>query len=152
MLVVRRAIESDIDAIVALEKHSFSVPWTEKSVRDTFLEERAIVLVAENDGKFLGYCIVYSVFDEAEIARIAVEPSCRRQGVGQELLNQIKNICHEKRILYLMLEVRESNEVAREFYCAQGFGVDGIRKKYYQCPEEDAILMSMMLPTVPTRN
>ena len=145
MLVVRNAIESDIDAIAALESSIFSVPWSVRSVHDAFCEERTDVLIAEKEGQFVGYCIVYSVLDEAEIARIAVDPSCRRQGVGHELLDQVQKICQENSISHLMLEVRESNEAARAFYRTYGFGVDGIRKNYYHSPVESAVLMSMAI-------
>lgn len=152
MLIVRRLLEADIDAVVALERTIFSDPWSEKSIRETYKEERALILVAEQHDDIVGYCIAYSVLDEVEIARIAVNSSLRRQGIGHELLEHLAKICKEKGISHLMLEVREGNDKARAFYHAYGFGVDGIRKNYYQSPVENAVLMSMVLPTVPTIN
>ena len=93
-------------------------------------------------GKVAGYCIVYFVLDEGEIARIAVDTSCRRQGVGCKILNQVNQICVEKGITRLMLDVRESNESARKFYLSYGFQEDGIRKNFYDMPKEHAVLMS----------
>lgn len=152
MPIVRRMTALDVGAIAALEKSTFSDPWSEKSIHDTCEEERSIVLVVEKDENIVGYCIAYSVLDEAEIARIAVDKSCRRQGVGQRLLEQLVQICKEKEISHLMLEVREGNDTARAFYHANGFDVDGVRKNYYQSPTENAVLMRRMIPTVPTRN
>ena len=152
MPIVRRMTALDVGAIAMLEKVTFSDPWSEKSIYDTCEEEHSIVLVVEKDENIVGYCIAYSVLDEAEIARIAVDKSFRRQGIGQRLLEQLVQICKEKEILHLMLEVREGNDTARAFYRANGFDIDGVRKNYYQFPTENAVLMSMVIPTVPTRN
>ena len=152
MLIIRKANETDVRAIAALEQKIFSDPWSERSVHETLLEQHSILLVADKEGQVAGYCIAYSVLDEAEIARIAVDPACRRQGVGQEILEQLQVMCCEKEISHLMLEVREGNNAARAFYRANRFEVDGIRKNYYQSPVENAVLMSKVIPTVPTRN
>ena len=152
MLVVRNAVEADVEVIAVLEKATFSDAWTTESIYDTFRQKQAFIVCAEKDEKFAGYCIVYFVLDEAEIVRIAVDASCRRQGVGRELLDQVQQICQEKGISHLLLDVRESNNTARAFYRDYGFGIDGIRKNFYDSPRENAVLMSMMIPTVPTRN
>ena len=152
MLVVRKAIEADIDAIAALESVTFSDAWTTKGIYDTFCQKQAFIVSAEKEGKLVGYCIVYFALDEAEIARVAVDESCRRQGVGRELLDQVQQMCHEKAITHLLLDVRESNDTARAFYRDYGFGIDGTRKNFYDSPKENAVLMSMVIPTVPTRN
>lgn len=152
MLVVRNAVEADIDAIAALEKENFSDAWTTRSIFDSFHQKQAFIISAEKDRTLAGYCIVYFALDEAEVARIAVDASCRRQGVGRELLDQVQQRCQEKGISHLLLDVRESNHTARAFYRDYGFGIDGIRKNFYDSPKENAVLMSMMIPTVPTRN
>lgn len=152
MLVVRNVIEADIDSIAAMEKVTFSDAWTTKSICDTFRQKQAFIVSAEKDGTLVGYCIVYFALDEAEIARLAVDASCRRQGVGRELLDRVQQICQEKGIRHLLLDVRESNDTAKAFYRDYGFGVDGMRKNFYDSPRENAVLMSMAIPTVPTRN
>ena len=101
--------------------------------------------MAEDDGKTVGYCIVYHVLDEGEIARVAVDSSCRRQGVGRKILDQVSDICAEKGVTRLLLDVRESNVAARTFYQSYGFQEDGIRKNFYDTPKEHAVLMSKVL-------
>lgn len=142
MLTVRDMVETDLDAIAGLEAAAFTDAWTSKSIHDTFCQKQAFIVTAENDGKVVGYCIVYFVLDEGEIARIAVDPSCRRQGVGRKILEQVSQICGDKGITRLLLDVRESNENARRFYLSHGFQEDGIRKNFYEMPKENAILMS----------
>ncbi len=145
MLIVRNMKESDLEAIASLEKNIFSDAWTAKSIGDTYNQSQAFIVTAELNGKLAGYCIVYFVLDEGEIARIAVDNCVRRQGVGRKLLEQVKKTCEEKGIIRLMLDVRESNESARAFYKNYGFEEDGLRKNFYDMPKEDAVLMSMVL-------
>ena len=142
MLIVRNMIESDVEAIATMESAVFSDAWTAKSIEDTDNQPQAFIMTAELDGKVAGYCIVYFVLDEGEIARIAVDNCFRRQGVGRKLLEQVERTCKEKGIIRLMLDVRESNESARAFYKSLGFEVDGVRKNFYEMPKENAVLMS----------
>lgn len=142
MLVIRDMTESDLEVIAALESAIFPDAWSLKSICETFHQEQTFIVVAELDGRMTGYGIIYFALDEAEIARIAVEDSCRRQGVGREILNQVEKICKEKGIRRLLLDVRESNETARGFYLSYGFIEDGARKNFYDMPKENAVLMS----------
>ena len=142
MPIFRKIIEKDIAQVAALEKKTFSDAWSEASIRGTYGQAQAFITVAEVDGTFAGYCIVYYVMDEAEIARIAVDESFRRQGIGQGLLSYTFSCCEEKQIERVLLDVRESNVSARAFYQKQGFLEDGIRKDFYNGPKEHAVLMS----------
>ena len=145
MLIVRNMIESDVEEIVSMESAIFSDAWTARSIEETYNQSQAFIVTAELNNKLAGYCIVYFVLDEGEIARIAVDKSLRRQGVGRKLLEQVEIICKEKGITRLMLDVRESNENARAFYKSLGFEEDGVRKNFYEMPKEDAVLMSKAL-------
>lgn len=145
MPIFRKGIEKDIKYIAALEAKTFSDAWTEQSVRDTFEQKQAFITVAEDDSEVVGYCIIYYVMDEAEIARIAISEDVRRKGLGKGLLDYTCKCCREKQIEKLLLDVRESNEGAIAFYKKHGFQTDGIRKNFYEMPKEDAVLMSMSL-------
>lgn len=145
MLIVRSVNNSDLDGVVNLESITFTDAWTARSVKETYEHTQAFVAVAELDEKVVGYCIVYFVLDEGEIARIAVDKCCRRQGVGRQLLKYVESICDKKCIDRLLLDVRESNEGARDFYKSLGFKEDGVRKNFYEKPKENAVLMSKFL-------
>ena len=145
MLNFRKGIEKDIEYIVELEVKTFSDAWTEQGVRDTLEQKQAFITVAKSDRVLVGYCIIYYVMDEAEIARIAVSEDVRRTGIGKGLLDYTCKCCRELQIERLLLDVRESNESAIMFYKGYGFQTDGIRKNFYEMPKEDAVLMSMSL-------
>lgn len=145
---IRQMKVEDAAAIAELEHQTFSDAWSEKAILDTLRNPKTICLVAEKIGKIVGYCIVYTADDEADIARIAVLKESRRFGIASELIHALDVICWENQIQIIMLDVRVSNDGARAFYEKHGFTQDGIRENYYKNPIEDAILMSRaVIPT-----
>lgn len=145
---IRQMKVEDAAAIAEMEHQTFSDAWSEKSILDTLRNPKTICLVAEKIGKIVGYCIVYTADDEADIARIAVLKESRRFGIASELIHALDVICWENQIQIIMLDVRVSNDGARAFYEKHVFTQDGIRENYYKNPIEDAILMSRaVIPT-----
>lgn len=134
--------EENVKQIALLEADIFSDPWSEKSVTETIRQPHARVSAAWKGDELAGYIILYYVMDECEIARIAVKENFRRKGVAGRLLDETELFCRENGIQKIMLDVRESNVPAITFYKKNKFIQDGIRKRFYTNPAEDAILMS----------
>lgn len=142
---VRETVMEDAAAIAEMEHQIFSDAWSEKSVLDTMNQKNAVCLTAEKAGRIIGYVLSYTAVDEAEIARIAVAEEFRRQGTARAILRELENVCSSKGVKKLLLDVRESNREARAFYTDMGFQEDGIRRRFYENPQEDGILMSREL-------
>jgi ribosomal-protein-alanine N-acetyltransferase len=81
--------------------------------------------------------------DEVQIIDIVVDPAYRRQGVASQLIEEL--IAESKNYQYIVLEVRESNQPARQLYFKHGFIEWYRRKNYYNNPTEDAIVMRRMV-------
>lgn len=142
---VRETVMEDAAAIAEMEHQIFSDAWSEKSVLDTMNQKNAVCLTAEKAGRIIGYVLSYTAADEAEIARIAVAEEFRRQGTARAILRELENVCSSKGVKKLLLDVRDSNREARAFYTDMGFQEDGIRRRFYENPQEDGILMSREL-------
>ena len=142
---VRETVMEDAAAIAEMDHQIFSDAWSEKSVLDTMNQKNAVCLTAEKAGRIIGYVLSYTAADEAEIARIAVAEEFRRQGTARAILRELENVCSSKGVKKLLLDVRESNREARAFYTDMGFQEDGIRRRFYENPQEDGILMSREL-------
>ena len=138
---LRVATEVDIPALYALETDCFPDPWSQKSLRDTLREERSFFAVAEIDGKVVGYINTTYILDEMELNRICTLPDYRRQGIGAALLQAAFAFAKEKHIQSFFLEVRASNLLAQTLYRSAGFTQVGLRKKFYQNPTEDGLIM-----------
>ena len=139
---VREMRESDIDRILEIERESFSPPWS----REAFLLELtknilAKYIVVEVDGKVVGYGGIWLIIDEGHVTNIAVDKEYRGLGLGNKLLEGLIQLCIDRDIKHITLEVRKSNEVAKGLYKKYGFKECGIRPGYYTDNNEDAIIM-----------
>ena len=140
------ATRADIDAVAALEVVAFADPWMRQAFEAALKERHARFRVARfPDGTLAGYLIAWFVFDEGEIANLAVVPTARRRGVARTLLEAIVAEATESRIVRLFLEVRESNVAARALYDSLGFAPIARRARYYRKPVEDAIVLRLEL-------
>jgi ribosomal-protein-alanine N-acetyltransferase len=141
--------EGDLAALVALERRSFSQPWSVGSFRAELRDPargRIVVLrepPAAPDGgpRLLAFCSFQVVVDELHILDLAVLPERRRQGLGRRLLSRVLELGARRGARVALLEVRSSNEAALELYRSAGFAVAGVRRGYYSNPAEDALLL-----------
>ena len=144
-MLIRNATEKDIPALEELEKQSFSLPWTAQMLMNQLHGDGRILLVAESDGVLAGYIGLWYVLDEGYITNVATSQEFRRSGVATALINEVVKRGNALGLLFLSLEVRESNMAARQLYAAADFKDVGRRSKYYEQPEEDAIIMTLFL-------
>jgi ribosomal-protein-alanine N-acetyltransferase len=134
---------SEIDAILAIEQASFTSPWT----RDMYLAELAnrgvshFHLAKTRTGEVVGFCSFWHVVDELHVNNLAVLPTHRREGIGAALLASVLGAGRTLRARRATLEVRRSNEPARQLYEKFGFSVAGVRRAYYTNPVEDALVL-----------
>lgn len=136
-----------LDEIVAIERATFSDPWSLEMFRSELeLGGGTYARTAERDGQVIGYLCAVLVADEAHLGNLAVDPAEQRSGVGQLLLDDLLRAALRHGVARLTLEVRESNDVARNFYHKNEFIDVAIRKNYYRSPVEDAIVMLRGLP------
>jgi ribosomal-protein-alanine N-acetyltransferase len=141
--VIREAAEADLDALEALERACFSLPWTREQLRAELPDERHEFLVAASaEGELLGYIGMMSVLDEGYISNVAVAPGLRRRGVGRALVREMLRRAEARGLAFVTLEVRAHNEGAIALYASEGFGPVGLRRAYYERPREDALLMT----------
>ena len=137
-----------IPAEAALEQECFSHPWSEESLTDSFNNPASYFFVAkDDDGNVIGYVGAYMVRDEAFLNNVAVTKSARRQGVGRALMEKMIETVSAEGASFLSLEVRFSNQAAADLYRSLGFEPEGVRKKFYRDPEEDALIMTLYFET-----
>jgi ribosomal-protein-alanine N-acetyltransferase len=142
-LIEPLASPSEIDAILAIEEASFTNPWT----REMYLAELQnegvsfFYLARDPERRTIGFCSVWRVLDELHINNLAVLPAYRRAGIGSALLTHVLDEGARMGARRATLEVRRSNEAARQLYERFGFSVVGVRQGYYSNPVEDALVL-----------
>lgn len=141
MMQVRRMEERDLDQVAELEQAIFSMPWSRKAFQDSISLAHTLYVVAEDEGKILGYCGCYQMLEEAEITNVAVAEAFRGQGIASRMLETLMSLGEEQGAFAYTLEVRAGNEAAIRLYEKLGFENLGIRKNFYEKPVEDAVIM-----------
>lgn len=148
---IRSMRESDIEVVHKLAAGLKDAPYWPASVYLAALDPnrmpRRIALVAETraEGEIIGFAIANLIAPQAELESIAVTADWQRKGIGRSLLAELASEARAAAMSEFLLEVRASNLKARGFYRSLGWRETGKRSRYYVDPEEDAILLSLVL-------
>ena len=89
--------------------------------------------------QLIGYLDYSLIYDRMEIDNFFFFFYSRRQGIGTKLLSYLVAIAIDNHVVNVTLEVRKSNDIARELYKKFGFREVALRRFYYG--DEDGILM-----------
>ncbi len=100
-----------------------------------FLKEIEFII----DNKKVGYLKYLLIYDRMEIDSLFVLEEYRNQKIATKLMAYLISIAIDNHVLNITLEVRISNEIARNLYKEFGFREVALRKFYYGL--EDGILM-----------
>ncbi|WP_139491909.1 ribosomal protein S18-alanine N-acetyltransferase [Brevibacillus dissolubilis] len=132
----------DVGPVVELEHLSFTTPWPmEAFITELTVNQNAKYVVATANGRVIGYCGMWVIIDEAHITNVAIHPDYRGLKIGEKLMRQMMGLAVIFGAERMTLEVRPSNEVARNMYKKLGFEDAGRRKGYYSDNNEDALIM-----------
>jgi ribosomal-protein-alanine N-acetyltransferase len=133
----------DLAAIEAIERDSYSTPWSRSMFAGELSKASSVCLGAheEDTGELVGYLIVSRYVDAWHVMNIAVDPNRRRAGVATALLEHLFDVTAGDGRRGYTLEVRVSNQAAIDLYQRLGFQPRGIRRGYYTDNREDALIM-----------
>ncbi|GAA1009196.1 ribosomal-protein-alanine acetyltransferase [Acrocarpospora pleiomorpha] len=140
---LRQMTEQDIAAVVAVERATFPIDaWTEGMLRGELADQPRTrhYLVAEVDGRIVGYAGLAVAADQADVQTIAVYAEHRRAGIGSQLLTALLAEATRRGATKIFLEVRADNPPAQTMYTTFGFEAYGVRRAYYD-DGTDAITM-----------
>ena len=152
-LEFRRMQASDIPEVMAIESVSFGQHhWSGDSFRNELknhmgryfaLRYRSEEETSTNqESVLIGYGGLWMILDEAHITTLAVTPTWRGKHLGELLLIQLLDTCLGHNTRWATLEVRASNASAQALYYKYGFQSMGLRYRYYQDNQEDALIMT----------
>ena len=141
----REVQSADIDEMMTIERASFNSPWSARFFLEEIRVSYAKSVLAEVEGRIVGYIIYWQLPKEVDIHNLAVHPEYRRQGIGRSLLGSAIDSAKGQDCNRVTLEVRKSNQAAQQLYYSLGFVERGVRKGYYSDDGEDALVMVLDL-------
>lgn len=140
--IVRPLHLDDLEAILEIERLSFSTPWSLEAFKAELKDnEYARYFCLELEGQVIGYMGLWFILDEGHITNIAITPNRRGEHFGKFLMRSVMERMVEQGMERMTLEVRVSNSPAQSLYKRLGFAIAGVRKGYYADTGEDAMIM-----------
>ena len=141
-MIFAKMTEKHVAQVAELEKICFgTAAWSEKSIASELNNALSLWIVAVEDEKVLGYVGSQTVMGETDMMNVAVHPDYRKQGIATGLITELIGALKKRESHCLTLEVRASNEPAKNLYKILDFEEIGIRKNYYRNPREDALIL-----------
>jgi ribosomal-protein-alanine N-acetyltransferase len=139
--------EAWLDEVSRVEKRAYTHPWSRGNFSDS-LRAGYHAQVLTREQTLLGYHVLMLGAGEAHLLNITVEPDEQGRGLARSMLDELVRWSRAQGAQSLWLEVRVSNERARQIYERYGFKSVGLRRNYYPLApfkREDALIMSLPL-------
>jgi [ribosomal protein S18]-alanine N-acetyltransferase len=146
---LRAMAVSDVQlGVMPIEQVSFGDNyWSPEAFRNEMGNTMAQYFVLEQNETpekpaIVGYVGLWFVVDEAHVTTLAISPHWRGHGLGHLIVLHCLRLALAKQTRWMTLEVRASNIAAQTLYFQYGFSLAGLRSKYYQDNDEDALIMT----------
>ena len=137
-----------LPAVLAIEQAVYPFPWTHGNFVDSLVAGHAAEVLRAGDGTLAAYSVAMSGVQEMHLLNLTAAPPWQRRGLACALLDSLVAQCRRERHEALWLEVRVSNQRARDVYARYGFTQAGLRRGYYPAAggqREDACVMRLSI-------
>ncbi len=123
-----------------IEKIIFGTAWPSKTIRQKINDRDFKYWVYKKDRKIIAYLGIQFTNEFIEVLGIGVIENYRKKGYGSELMTELVNYFNDAPYRKILLEVRESNNNAKNLYANYGFKQISKRKNYYKNEDADVYL------------
>ncbi|MDR1964651.1 MAG: ribosomal protein S18-alanine N-acetyltransferase [Planctomycetaceae bacterium] len=142
---VRWMVRRDFPEVLAIEQSCFEFPWREEDFIHCLRQRNCIGMVAEYEGRVVGFMIYEVPKNRIHLLNIATSPEFRRRGVAGQMIQKLVSKLANQRRSRIVLEVRETNLPALVFFRALGFRATVVIKNFYEDMNEDAYVLQYRL-------
>jgi ribosomal-protein-alanine N-acetyltransferase len=140
-IYVRWMIRRDLTSVLEIESSCFEFPWSEDEFIRCLRQRNCIGMVAEDDGRVVGFMIYELHRTRLHVLNFAVHPDARRRGIGRAMIQKLTTKLSADRRTRITLEVRETNLDAQKFFRSMSFRAIALLRDFYEDTTEDAYLM-----------
>lgn len=135
--------EKYVDDVFLIEKTFFGL--SDSSIVSNSIESETLsyYVMLDKKEKVVGFYECSIVLDEAELFDVAVVEEYQGKKLATKLMEHFLELCREKNVRTIFLEVNTNNSKALCLYKKFGFNQYAVRKNYYG--DNDAILMKCEL-------
>lgn len=130
-IIIESAKPNDVENIAQIENSYPNDKYSLMQLKEMFDYDYYVILKCVIDKKIVGYLCATILYEECSLLKIIVDNNYRRNGIGSKLMSELHQICNDKQVKSIFLEVRCNNETAINFYEKLGFELCGDRLGYY---------------------
>ncbi len=140
----------DWEAMYALDVQCFEPPFrfSRRAMRGFAEAAGAITVLAEADGKLIGFCIVQMEDQLGYVVTLDVAAAGRRHGLARRLMNEVEARERAEHGTAMALHVFEGNVGAVSFYESIGYARLAVAKDFYG-HDVDALVYEKTLVAYP---
>ncbi|MBN1312785.1 MAG: GNAT family N-acetyltransferase [Anaerolineae bacterium] len=125
-LLIRPVDSVDLDAVVRVDTASFHPLWQHShDALETAQCQASTFTLIELAGDVLGYQLSTWYIDAGHLARLAVKPEVRGQGLGKLLVGDVLCFFAERNITKITVNTQADNIVSQRLYASLGFKPTG---------------------------
>ncbi len=143
-------VRTDVRSMVCIGQSVLDYPWTEDEYAEKARPWRSPAVVAELDGKVVGWLVGERLRDGIELCLMAVAPELIRTGIGAKMIEWLKQDAAENGNPLIVLKVREMNLSAQLFFKTCGFKAVKVLRNFF-AQKEDAFVMECTVVCRETR-
>jgi ribosomal-protein-alanine N-acetyltransferase len=125
-------VPADLEACLALDAACLGGLWSAEQWRRELEEPQRPGIGLRRGGVLQAMACGWQVLDELHITLVAVDPQCRRQGLGLRVLLELLAAGRRLGVERATLEVSADNRAAQALYSRCGFRTAGVRRRYYR--------------------
>ena len=144
MFKIRNIEKTDIPYLVILEEELLKETVGEEMLGAELHNKFARFYVATFNNTVIGYLSCWMVEDTVDIINVVIDKNYQHCGFGQALFFKMEEEAKLNHCTNIMLEVKETNLQAINFYLKQGYEQISIRKNYYQ-DHSNALMMKKVI-------
>ena len=138
---IRWMIRRDMADVLQIERESFEFPWIDEDFIRCLRQRNCIGMVAEQGERVVGFMIYELHKTKLHILDFAVDPRCRRESIGTQMILKLASKLSSHRRTAITLEVRETNLAGQQFFRAAGFKATKVLRERFDDTGEDAYLL-----------
>lgn len=144
---VRWMVRRDFPEVMAIENSCFEFPWREEDFQVCLKQRNCIGMVAEVDGRVVGFMIYETPKNRIHLLNIATLPEFQRRGVATQMVQKLIGKLANHGRTRISMEIRESNLPALIFFRSRGFRATGVLHCFYEDTNDDAYVMQYRTDT-----
>ena len=154
MLTVRRAVESDLPALLKVQAEAFgayagtyeTAAWTKETLENVALDAKdKVILVAEWDGAVVGSVRFWNAGGVCVIRLLSVSPAYQGRGIGKALMKEIERYATDVHKLYVCTMLRTPRNIS--MFLNLGYRPEAVMADHYN--RMDMICFSKFLKPPP---